>query len=244
MLIRTCIYWMEIIISIISVPVLIRSMYSNDKYKDQCKRSIWLSLIYMVYLVSSFLFLDQGNFFETDFGLNALMIWFLMFVAVILYILSIIINQRKQKKLTQTSPNKNKFTIVFIVLVILPILFILGPFLRAKYFISKSNVILIFDSRGNGGFGDSEYFAYAIGDNFCSQIDLGTSIGGLRMKRFLPKDTLEINDINDIEDYRVYFIANDDSIEVYKEGKQICKKKNKSHYSNIEFERGFLLTKD
>ena len=44
-------------------------------------------------------------------------------------------------------------------------------------------------------------------------------------------------------DYEIIFNDSweDNSISVYKNNKEICKVKNKSHYFNIDFEKGFYI---
>ncbi len=236
MLLKNCIYLIEILLSIGSIPVLMYSMYSNP-YKDICKKSILLATIYIVYIV--FLFSLLG-FCNIPYGLESLMISLAMLVAVILYIVSIVINIKKRKKLTQISSNKKRVTAIFVMLLVLPILFVSFKFIQVKLTIDKSNLILVYYSSGNGGIGESDYFAYAIGDDFCHQIDFGIDIGGLYLYEYLPKDTIEIKDISVIPNYEID--TNGNEITVYKNGKQICKKRN--DYFNIKFERGFYINKD
>ncbi len=72
---------------------------------------------------------------------------------------------------------------------ILPIIAFLSAFFREKYLIDNSNLILEYHSNGNGGF-DGQNFAYAISDNFCEQISIGTQINGYN-KNFYQNQLLE-----------------------------------------------------
>lgn len=90
---------------------------------------------------------------------------------------------------------------------------------------------------------DAGLFAHAIGENFCKQFDLGIDIERDYLKKFLPKNTVEIKDINDITNivnYKIIFNKKDSTL-IYKNNKQLYKINNKSHYFNIDFERVFYI---
>lgn len=239
MLIRECIYLIETLISLFSMPILIYSILTNDK--NICKQIVRISVIYIIYMIYLFLFLGQFNIYEIPYDFGAIMIWFYMFIATVLYIIAIIISKMKQKKLKQQYPNKNRLTIIVITVIIFFQLFLYGNVLQDKHYINNSDLILIYHSSGNGGIGASDEFAYAIGEDFCEQIDLGINISGHYFKKFLPKSTnaVEITDINDIKNYEIIFKSN--RTLVYKGKEYVCEKKHKSDYSNIKFKKGFSI---
>lgn len=174
-------------------------------------------------------------------GLEVLFIYLLVFVALILYIILIILNLYKRRKIKECIKN-NSVLLVTLILLISPILFISVNVLEDKYLINNSNLILVYESAGNGGFGDSDIFAYAIGENFCKQFDLGIDIGGYYLRKFLPKNLIETKDVESITNYKIV-INEEENLIVYKDDKKICIINNKSHYFNINFERGFYIKK-
>ena len=72
---------------------------------------------------------------------------------------------------------------------------------------------------GNGGIGDKTTFAYAVGDNYCEQIDLGIDSGGYKLKHYLPQNMQETKNIDSIKNYTIE--VDGDSIQVYKNGNAI-----------------------
>ena len=132
------------------------------------------------------------------------------------------------------------------IVVFLPIIFLLVNVFRTISLFNNSDLILVYYSRGNGGFGDGDKFGYAIGENYCEQFDLGISVSGYDLKKYLPEKVEEITTDENLKEFEISFNTswNDNSIIVYKDGKEFCKTKNKSHYSNIEFERGFYINND
>ena len=178
--------------------------------------------------------------------LEILLLLVMSFIAVIVYTVSIIICKIKIKKNNDIQPKSNKLKIVLFVLILLPLCLFLITYLKERYLINNSDLVLVYHSSGNGGFGDGETFAYAISDNYCEQISLGTATWGYHIDEFLPKDAIEIDNIDDFNGYKIVFNEErkDNSISVYKNGKKICKKKNKAHYFNISYKRGFSLNQD
>ena len=172
-------------------------------------------------------------------GWEMLVIALFVIMALILYVISIIINFIKFKKL-KIYTKTNKILIAIILLIILPVLYISINILENKYLIKNSDLVVVYESRGNGGFGDGDTFAYSIGKNGCNQFDLGIDAGGDRLKEYLPKNAVEIDYDKYINDYEIIF-EEDNSTLVYKGKKKICKINNKKNYFNIEFQKGFYL---
>lgn len=103
--------------------------------------------------------------------------------------------------------------------------------------LNNSELIIIFNSDGNGGIGDSDTFAYTINKNLCNQFDLGIDTDGYEIKKYLPKELKETNDLEKLN-YDV-IIDDNETIHVYDNKKEICKFNNDSKYSNIEFIKAF-----
>ncbi len=237
LLIKNCIYIIAILLSLFSMIALIYSIKNKNKYI--CKNIILVSILYIVYLIVD---LCMIGVLCIPIGLEVLFIYLFVFIAGILYIISIILNLIKRKKL-EGYIKKKSVVIATLTLLLLPILFLTINILEDKSLINNSNLIVVYESDGNGGIGDGDIFAYAIGKNFCEQFDLGIDIGGYYLKEFLPKNAVEIKDIKDITNitnYKIVFNEENNAL-IYKDNKQICKINNKSHYFNIDFERGFYI---
>lgn len=234
-LIKNCIYCISILIGLFSIITLVYSIKNKNKYI--CNWIILIDIIYILYLIINLIMIGV---LYIPVGLEVLFIYLIEFVAGILYVSSTILNLIKRKKLIYTKNNKVIFaTIIFL---LFPIILFLTFVVENKLLINNSDLVLVYKSDGNGGFGDSKTFAYAIGKDFCKQFDLGIDIGGYDLKKFLPVNAVEINDLN-VTDYEIIFNDSweDNSISVYKNNKEICKVKNKSHYFNIDFEKGFYI---
>lgn len=237
MLIRDYIYCIAFLLFLFAIILLIYS--KKNKNKEMCKNIILVSIVYIVYLVLN-LYMIADLYIPV--GLELLLICLTELVAGILYIISIISNSIKRKKL-KTKVKSNKTLIITIILIILPALFLFINVKQDKYLINNSNLIVVYESDGNGGIGDGDIFAYSILDSHCKQFDLGIELGGYYLVKFLPKDAVEITNIDtltNITDYKIVF-NEDNSTLVYKGNKQICKINNKHRYFNIHFERGFYI---
>lgn len=239
LLIKNCIYCVAILISLFSIVTMIWSIKNKNQYI--CKNVILFSIIYIIYLIVD---LSMIYILYIPIGLEALFIFLVMFIAGILYVISVILNLIKRKKLERYA-KKKKVLITTIILIILPIIFFSVCVLRQKYLINNSDLVLVYSSSGNGGFGDEDTFAYAIGEDYCKQFDLGIDINGYRLKEFLPKNAVKITNIDDIAymtDYKMIPNEEDfDAVSVYKDNKQICKINYQSRYFNIDFEKGFYI---
>lgn len=235
-LIKNCIYCIGILLSLFSIPILIYSIKNRDK--NICKYIISIDIISIVYLFVDLAIVPGILYIDT--GLEILFLDFFAFISGIFYIISIVLSLFKNKKIqADNQPNPKKAILIIIILLILPIISLSTVVLKDKYLISNSDLILVYYSCGNGGFGDGETFAYAIGENFCEQFDLGIDIFGSQLKRFLPKTAIEITNINNVQGYEI--TLNNDSILVYKDKQCIYKKKFQSHYFNIELKECFYI---
>ena len=234
MLIKDCIYYIAILLSLCAIPILLCSI--KNKNRNICKGIISINIIYIIYL-----FIDLAivpSILSIEIGFEILLLYLLALVSSVLYIISIILCLTKMRK-TQIYEKSNKTIVAVIVLLVLPILFFSLTFFREKFLINNSDLILVYYSGGNGGFGDGETFAYAISENYCEQFSLGIDFHGYSIEKFLPKTATEIKNIEDMRDYEI--TLNNDNILIYKGKKSIHKKQYKSNYFNIEFERGFYI---
>lgn len=235
-LIENCIYCISILISLFSIISLVYSIKNKNKYI--CNWIILIDIIYILYLIVNLIMI---GILYIPVGLDGLFIYLIEFVAGILYVSSIILNLIKRKK-TDTYSKNNKVIFATIIFTLFPIILLSTYVVENKLLINNSDLVLVYESNGAGGFGDSKTFAYAIGKDFCKQFDLGISTGGYDLKKFLPVNAVEINDLNGT-DYEIIFNVSweDNSISVYENNKEICKVKNKSRYFNIDFEKGFYI---
>ena len=239
MLIKSCVYLISILISIFSVISLVFSI--KNKNKHLCKWIIGINISYVLYLLAMYLVLD---FLYIPVGLEILYLNFLVIISIILYFISIIINVNKKKKLRSGIKN-NKIILIPVLLILMPVFFTLFFTFENKKIISDSNLIVVYKSSGNGGFGDIKNFAYSINNDRCIEFDLGIDLGSYSLKRFLPRNAIEISNINELDEYTITFSEekNISSIIVYKNNNKICQVKNKSHYYNLDFDRAFYINK-
>ena len=113
--------------------------------------------------------------------------------------------------------------------------------LKEYYLIINSDIVLVYESNGNGGIGNSNYFAYAINENYCKEISLGIAIGDYSLVEYLPKNSKKIDNIENINDYNISFDSNEKYITIYKNNKLIHKKQINPNYYNISFDGGFYI---
>lgn len=237
MIISNYICEIAVLFSIFSLTLLIYSII--NKNKNICKNIIIIDIIYIIYS-----YINLGiipYILKIYFPLGIIVIWGLSMFSGLLFLISIVICLIKIKKL-QLNIKSKKAIPVTIILLTLPIITFLFVFLREKYLINNSELILEYHSRGNGSF-DGQNFAYAISDDFCEQISIGTEIDGYYMKSFLPKSSFEIN-LSDIQNIGYEITIDSKKILIYKNGKSIHEKKHDGNYSNIELKRIFGIKRN
>ena len=236
MFFRTCYYLLTMFICVFSLITLIYSIVNKEKYV--LKSMLIISMMYIIYLIVGIYLI---NYLHVYYGLEIIYVYMFIIGGLVLYGISIIINLVKFKKIKKESSYKKKLVMTLIVLLLLisPVLTIYFKLLHDKNIISNSNLILVYSSDGNGGFGDSDTFAYAIGDNYCTEFDLGIDLDGYYLKEFLPAN---IEEVNEMGMYKTKFNESweDNSVVIYKNDKFICEIKNKEHYFNIELEKIFI----
>ncbi len=238
MLLKNCMYLIIVVISLLSIPIIIYSI--KNKNKGICKSIKTINIFYIIYLILNIVVIP--NVLRIDTGLEFLLLVLIAFIAIIIYIISIIICSKKIKK------DKVSFTrksiLVMLVLIVLPILLFSYSLLREYYLITNSDIVIVYKSNGNGGFGDSKNLAYAINDNYIKEISLGIAIGDYSLERYLPKKAQKIDDIENIDNYKVSLNEEENYIIIYKDNKLIHKEQINPDYYNITFDGGFYINHD
>ncbi len=240
MLLKNCIYFILIVISLLSIPILIYSI--KNKNKNNSKSIKIIIIFYIIYLILGAVVIP--DILCLDIGLEFLLIEFVVLIAIIIYLISTIICSKKIKKSNEIFSLSKKTIVFTLLLIILPILLFLGSFIKEYYLIMNSDLVLVYNSSGNGGFGNSTEFAYAINEKYCEEISLGIGNGDYSLVEYLPKKAKKIDNIKDISNlgnYDIHFDSNDKYISVYKNGKLIHKEQLNSSYFNIDFDGGFYI---
>ncbi len=240
MLLKNSLYFILIVISVLSIPILIYSI--KNKNKNNSKSIKIISIFYIIYLIVGVVVLP--HILCLDIGFEILFLAFLALIAIISYIISIIICSKKIKKNNEIIALSKKTLLFVLLLIILPVLLLLGNLLKEYYLIMNSDLVLVYHSSGNGGLGDSKEFAYAINENYCKEISLGIEVGDYTLKEYLPKKAKKIDNIKDISNssnYNVHFDTNERYIFVYKNGQLIHQEELNSNYCNIDFDGAFYI---
>lgn len=206
MLVKQIVYFLCIFIFLISIIMLIYAI--KNKKRNVCKYIITSSIIYIIFLILDIGFLPE--YLNLSVGLEILFYRAFSFVAIILFIIAIVISNKKLKKLEVVEESK-KGKIILLLLIIFPIVIFSFSYLREMYYINNSELILVCSSEE--GF-SKEYFAYAINDNCCKLISVGTDFSGYKMERHLPKEFNELNytwstDKVEIDDNKIVIYRND-----------------------------------
>lgn len=230
MLLRNFVYYSPILTSFFSILSIILASKNKDK---RCNKYISIfCIINILYLIITSMLLH--NLLSIIVNLNFLIIWFISIIGTIFYVISIIICLMKRKKLNSDNNCKKIYTI-FLIELLTPIILFLISLCYEIYLVNNSFILLKYNSNGNGGFGDSEDFIYAISDKYCSEVSIDIGLFNDYYKQsFLFKNIKEINE-NDLKELGVKTtIDNDSYILVYKYNKLVCKEKVKEKYFNID----------
>ena len=237
MLIKNCIYFIIIVISLCSIPILIYSI--ENKNKRNCKSIKIINIFYMAYLILSIVVIP--DVLRLDIGFEILFLAFITLSAIIIYIISTIICSKNIKKNKEVISFSKKSVLVTLLLIILPVLLFSCSLLKEYYLIKNSDLVLVYESNGNGGISDSKKFAYAINENYIKEISLGIGVGNYSLERYLPKKAKKIDNIESVNNYKIFLDSKEKYITIYKNNKLIHKKRINSNYSNIDFDGGFYI---
>lgn len=234
MFFKYLIYFILCFISFMSFVTLIYSIVNKNKYVS--KLIIPFIIIYVLYYLGVMLVWDA---WYIPIGLEILFIYMFMVGAIVIYVISIIVNIVKIIKSNVNEKSTRHLTIM-ICLLIFPIVLLFANYIIVKGTIADSDLYLVYESSGNGGIGDGDTFAYAIKDDECIQFDLGIGIGGAYLKDFISSEYEDIEfDLPDDSSYIVldeYSILYDDYTDdgyIYKDGEKVCKIDTDKYY-NIE----------
>ncbi len=235
MLLKNCIYFIIIMVSLLSIPILIYSI----KNKKNCKCIKIINFFYITYLILNIVVIP--NVLSVDIGPEILFLALISLIAIIIYIVSIIICSKKIKKGNEMISFSKKSILVILLFIILPILLLSCSLFREYYLIINSDLVLVYKSNGNGGIGDSHNFAYAINENYFKEISLGIATGDYSLAKYLPKKSKKIDNIENINNYNVSLDNNEKYITIYKNNKLIHRKQINPNYYNISFDGGFYI---
>lgn len=241
-LIKNCVYFFSILISLLSIFILVNSIRNKDK--KECKMFVITSSIAIIYLF--LLNVVVLNALCVEYSLEVLLIALVAFIAVLLYIVSIVINLVRKKKLNNLDDDESNLNAVLIALLIIPVLCVGICIFRDKYYLDNSELILVFDSDGNGGIGDGTTFGYAMNEKYIKRFEIGLDFGGYKLKNYISSDFVEVNEITKFGDYNVVCVPNqycEDGFIIYKNGEQLFKIKYDDEFINNDFERAFYLNK-
>ena len=104
MLLKNCIYFILIVISLLSIPILIYSI--KNKNKNNSKSIKIIIIFYIIYLILGIVVMP--NVLCLDTGLEILFLAFIALIAIINYIISIIICSKRIKRNNETSSLSKK----------------------------------------------------------------------------------------------------------------------------------------
>lgn len=209
MLVEQIVYFLCLFMFLISIITLI--YVKKNKKKDVCKYINALSVVYIIFLILDIevlpLYLNLSISFEIFFYRAVLII------AIVLFIISIIISNKNLKKL-DNADNSKKDKIILLLLIVLPIIIFSFSYCKEMYYINNSELILVCTSGENFS---EENFAYAINDNYCKEISIGTNFRGYKMEKHLPKGFKVLNytwttDKVEIDDNKIVILRNDELV--------------------------------
>ena len=234
------IYFIMIYVCLMSLVTLVYSIVNKNKFVS--KLLLFFSIIYIVHFLY-FLLIDV---WRVPTGFELIFIFILAIGAFVIYIISIIVDIVKIIK-SKINFVSIKHVIFMISLILLPTIILFSCFFVEKVRLANSDFIVVYESDGNGGFADSDTFAYAITDDKCFKFDLGIQLGGSYLKKFLPDkfEEFEFHSYDEkdfvVGSYTVPLYDYNESEEdlfIYKDGKEVCKI-DTDMYFNIELQTSY-----
>lgn len=213
MLVKQIVYFLCLFIFFNSI--IIWSYAKKNKNKRVCKYIMVLSIIHIIYLILDIGFLPLQLNLSIEFEI--LLYRGLLLITIILLIISIIISNKKIDKL-DTMETSKKDKIILLLLIIGPVVIFSFSYFREMYYINNSELVLVCTFGENFSEEDT---AYAINDNYCKEISIGTDFRGYEMEKHLPKEFNKLNyswvtDSVEIADNKIVIYRNH---EVIYEGK-------------------------
>lgn len=180
MLVKQMVYVLCLFLFLCSIIVLIYAI--KNKKRNMCKYIILLSVIYMFLLLLDIEFLPL--LLNLSIGFELFIFRAFALLAGILLICSIVISGKKAKK-SELYERSKRGGWILLLLFVVPVILFASSYLREMYYINNSELILVC-SRGESF--STEYYGYAINDNYCKEISVGTDFKGYEMAKHLPKE--------------------------------------------------------
>lgn len=233
MLIRDCICWLSILVGLFSIFMLIYAIATKNK--NTSMNIMITSIALAIFSILNMNVIPSVFDIGLDFGVGMLVVIPISVIGIILYGVSAIISGIKKKR-DENEDFQYKIKPVFIIIAIIPFVMSLLVAVKEVRILIKSDVVAVYESDGNGGF-DQELFVYAINDDYCEPVSIGTNLGDL--SDFIIKGSEEVDKPEDIKDYDV--VVDEDYIDVYKDGKSIHHCKLPSNYFNNDFVKAYNI---
>lgn len=218
MLVINIFYMASNLLPIISIISLIFSIKNKDISIYKNIRII--SIVYIIYMFLNFCILP--SLLDLEIGLEILLLVPIHIIAVIIYIISIIICSRKIKKIEKNNIKSSNLHSPTILVILLPILIFAIVLIKEFILLNNSDLVLVYDDSGNGGFGDGKTLVYTINQNYCKEVSIGADFGGYQIENFFVKTPqnlkeyryrIEYNTINSNHKYTLqssnYFSSED-----------------------------------
>ena len=186
MLVKQSLYLLSIFIFISSIILLIYSI--KTKNKKTIKYSIILSITYIIYSILFIIILP--SILSLSIGFEILLFKGIVLITLIIFIISIIISNKKLNTLKYIYNNSKKDIIILSLLISFPIIIFCSSFFREMYYIYNSNLIIVYKE---GELFNINYYTYAISDKYCEEISIGTEYGGYKIEKYLPNRFNRLN---------------------------------------------------
>ena len=230
MLITNIIYSIEIFIFFASIASVVAA--KKAKNKTTCN---WISIIDYTYIAYMFIFMVLTDILSLPVGMEFIIFYPTLFIAFILFVVSIAISSRKAKKADAKSDNKVLY--VSLAIILAPLVIVIFSIAQNLFVIQSSDVIFVYRSAGNGGIGDTNYFAYGVKQGECSRFDLGIDFDGYAIDKFLPAGAKQ--ELLKDTDYQITLKEN--GVAVYKNNELVCEDNNLPSYHNNTLERFIVI---
>ena len=196
-----------------SIVLLIYSI--RNKRKNICKVLCIINVFYAIYILCNCGFIS-GGWLDLDIGLEFVIFIPLVILAEIIFIVGIIFNCIKIKKLDVVVRAKSVISIMVFVL-LLPVLAIILPICREMTLLNNSDFILV----GTEGemFGENT-LVYTIGENYCKKVSVGANFRGAWIDKYFINPAHELDVYGSVseseyhveksEDYGIVSLYKDD----------------------------------
>lgn len=233
MLLRTVVS--ALIYFITLMPFIIIFFVNKTNNKRFRKLLIYFSVIYALhYLLIPYL----CDAWRIPIDSRILLLYGSIIIGIILYIILIAVNLYKFDKCLVYELEK-KHVVIFICLIIMPSFVLCVTYLAQKVRLANSDLIVVYDSNGNGGLFDGDIFAFAINDDKCFRFDLGIDSWGGYLEEYLPDKFEEVHiDYNSnsliIDQYIVpyYGSGSSDDFLIMKDNEVVCSLELPGYYNN------------